>query len=157
MQACTTRLTSSSQMFGFWYHLREPRKQRMADLVNANDIFVLINCMQSLYRVPCRFSDKSWAILLYTASPSRPIPPLIENTIGEKLPFSMSRTLCPYARFFSFSLVENAWTTDPYRLAKGLNTLMSKNAFWYGNHSPRALTSSLAASVVMVDRCAKVL
>ena len=80
------------------------------------------------------------------------MPPMAVKTIGVNEPCSICRILELYIRFFSFSFESHALEILEFlnRLAIGLKTLTSKNAFWPGIQNPLAAISRRALSWMFV-------
>ena len=77
---------------------------------------------------------------------------------GVKLPWSVSKTLSLYWRFFSFSLLMWHWGSAllRYRFAFGSNTLTSKNACWPLTENPLDFISTLALLLALAVRFSNV-
>ena len=104
--ACSGMMLSDrSAIWGFTQFLLRPRSPRMATSVllnNANRMLVRIKPITWLYSSPF-FLENSSAMRLWYLVDSGPIPPEVENTRGEKDPFSN-------VRFFSASCWMYSWS-----------------------------------------------
>ena len=135
-------------LYGFLRIDLDPLRQTKSERIRENYILTLIQFIVFAWSSPF-FIARSSASLLWYLRHSSPIPPVVVKTRGVKVPFSFSKTLVAYQRFFPcWCICFGLWWM--YVSALGWQTFTLKKTELHISQNPLAWISSLASADLFV-------